>query len=107
MKFNKALFLKCMLVLAIIPFGSIFAKNNTEIERFIRQVGETNKFIEINNLWRTDNNFDKTELLKKVEHAQPLLIDYANVATLMDKKTMAISLVIPGVDGGSYTIDLA
>lgn len=107
MRLCKRFISKCVLVLAIFTFGRLSAKNNTEIERFIRQVGETNKFVEVSNLWRTDNNFDKTELLTKVERAHPLTIDYTNVAAFMEKKTMAVSLVIPGVNGGSYTIDLA
>ncbi|MCW3121728.1 MAG: C-terminal target protein [Flavipsychrobacter sp.] len=108
MSFNKSFILKCMLVLAIMPFTTAFAiEKTTEIETFIRKVKETNKFVEVNNIWSTDNNANKQELLEKVERVQTLTIDYANVASLVEKKTMAISLAVPAIGSGSYTIDLA
>lgn len=76
------------------------------METFISQIGSTNKFVTVSNIWQTDANFDKTALLTKVEDAQPLVIDYANVATLIGKNTTAISLVVPGIGGTTYTIDL-
>lgn len=104
--YKKILF-KCMLVLAILPCSVVVAKEQTPIETFISQVRTTNKFVEVSNLWSTDRNFDMTSTLTKVEKAEPLVISYDNVAGFMDSKTMAISLVVPAIGGGTYTIDMA
>src|SRR6476620_400375 len=36
-----------------------------------------------------------------------MTIDYTRVAALIEKKSMAISLTFPGINGGSHTLDLA
>ncbi|MCD6011588.1 MAG: peptidase ADAM/reprolysin [Flavipsychrobacter sp.] len=101
-------FLLCLvLVVALAPIKKVAAKDNTPIETFIQQVKQTNKFIPVNYLWQADNNFDKTDLLQNVEDAQPLTIDYSQVAVFLQKKMTAISLEIPALKGGSYTIELA
>lgn len=82
------------------------ALGNTPIEAFIQRMKTTNSFVPVSNLWQADYNFDKTELLKNVEEAQPLLINYGNVAQFMQQNNTAINLIIPGVNGNSYTIEL-
>ncbi len=103
---KKAALLKWMLVLVCLP-AALLAREEKPLETFIRQVKETNEFIPVSNIWKADHEFDKTELLKNVTKAQPLTIDYNAVATLMKKNSQAISLTVPGVSGGSYTIELA
>ncbi len=83
-----------------------FATNYTPMDAFISRMKTTNEFVTVSNIWTPDNNFDKTELLKFVEEAQPLSIDYAHVAEFMKAKHSAISLVVPGVNGSTYTIEL-
>lgn len=86
--------------------GKAEAANYTPMDAFISRMKTTNTFVEVGNIWTPNNNFDKTELLKYVEEAQPLTIDYAHVAELMKAKHAAISLVVPGVNGGTFTIEL-
>jgi len=90
-----------------LPFLQASAKENTEVESFIRHVQENTQFVTVNNIWQTDPNFDQTALLQKVDKAQPLTIDYTKVAGFMQQKNTGIKLVVPGIGGGSYTIDLA
>ena len=115
--------MKCFLLLLCLPITNVFAQSqsnqsqynttgktiqqNTPVEAFIRHIKEANQFVQVSNIWQADNNFDQTELLQKVEKAQPLTIDYSAVADLIRKNTTAISLVVPGINGGTYTIDLA
>ncbi len=103
----KRFFAYCIILMMFIPLSGAYAKDNTAIETFINSVRRTNTFVPVTNIWQADNNFDKKALLENVAAVQPLTIDYNNVAALMEQKKMAISLVIPGVNGGSYTIDLA
>lgn len=97
----------CIILVLFIPLSGAYARDNTAIETFINSVRRTNTFVPVTNIWQADNNFDKKALLENVAAVQPLTIDYNNVAALLEQKKMAISLVIPGVNGGSYTIDLA
>ncbi|MBL7693120.1 MAG: zinc-dependent metalloprotease [Flavipsychrobacter sp.] len=85
---------------------SSFATNYTPMDAFISRMKTTNEFVTVSNIWTPDNNFDKTELLKIVEEAQPLTIDYAHVAEFMKANHSAISLVVPAENGGTYTIEL-
>lgn len=88
--------------------GDNIAKQEKPVDAFIRHVHESNtQFVEINNIWQPDNNFDQTDLLKNVDKVQPLTIDYSAVASLIQKNTIAMNLVVPGINGGTYTIDLA
>jgi len=83
------------------------AQKMTEMESFIYRMGQTNQFTTISNIWQADPNFDKTEMLRKVDKAMPLTIDYSAVGELMKQKLTAITLEIPTVDGhGTYKIDL-
>jgi hypothetical protein len=98
-------------LLPVILFATMFAtavtaRTNTAMEAFIGRMKTTNNFVPVSNLWVPDNNFDKTELLKNVEEAQPLTIDYGRIATFMSAKSTAIDLIVPGVNGGTYTIEL-
>ena len=120
---KENLLIKCILLLICLPITNVFAQSQlnhsqqntaikaaqqfTPVESFIRHVGETNQFVQVNNIWQADNNFDQTLLLQNVEKVQPLTIDYAAVVSLIQKNTTAISLVVPGINGGIYTIDLA
>ena len=99
--------LSCITLAICLPFVQASAKQNTEIESFIRHVQENTQFVTVNNIWQTDPNFDQTALLQKVEKAQPLTIDYTQVAGFMLQKNTGINLVVPGIGGGTYTIDLA
>ncbi len=99
--------LKCVLVLMLLPIASVFGREGTPIETFISRVKETNTFVDVSNIWRPDNNFDKSALLKNVEDAQPLIIDYSNLSTFVKDKKRAINLVIPGMNGKTYTLELA
>jgi hypothetical protein len=99
--------LSCITLAICLPFAQASAKENTEVESFIRHVQENTQFVTVNNIWQTDPNFDQTALLQKVDKAQPLTIDYTKVAGFMQQKNTGINLVVPGIGGGSYTIDLA
>ncbi len=96
------------IMLAIcLPCMSASAKQNTEIESFIQHVHENTTFVPVSNIWAADPNFDQKDLLQKVEKAQPLTIDYTQVANFIQQKNTAINLTVPGIGGGTYTIDLA
>ena len=119
------LLLRCLLVLLCLPVSHVFAQQhataqypikdpvvqpvpkNKPMDAFIQHIGETNTFVQVSNIWQADNTFDQTILLQQVQKAQPLTIDYAAVSDLIRKNTTAISLVVPGIGGGTYTIDLA
>ncbi len=104
---KKSFISKCLLVLSTMVTTQSFAIEEKPLDAFIRHVKEAHTFAPVNNLWQSDNSFDKKELLKNVEKAQPLIIDYANVASFLQKKMTAVDLVIPGENGTSYTIELA
>jgi hypothetical protein len=103
----KNLILKVGIALFVLPFISLSLSAKTPIEAFIERVKQTNNFVTVSGLWQTNNNFDKTELLKNVEDALPLTIDYHKVGAFISENKFAINLVIPAKDGGSYTIELA
>ena len=98
----KARFL-CIMLVFLSASLSVFGKNSTPMDAFIHRMKTTNTFVPVSNLWVPDRNFDKTELLKYVEDAQPLTIDYGNIAAFMQQKNTAISLVLPAADGSTYT----
>ncbi len=97
----------CLVALSCVTSISAIAHEEKPLDAFIRHVKETHSFETVNNLWQPDASFDNRELLKNVEKAQPLTIDYTKVADFIQKKLTAIELVIPGPDGTSYTIELA
>lgn len=103
----RKLLLSSVFGLMLLPVSNVSAQERTPVETFIDQVKETNQFVNIDNIWRSDKTFDKTALLQKVEKAEPLTIDYTLVANLIKQNKTAISLVVPGIGGGFYTIDLA
>jgi len=118
---KKVTLLKLLFLMSL-PVANVFAQSvpNTRfvadkpaaevqkpLDAFIRHVGETNTFVQVSNIWSADDQFDKTDLLQSVTKVQPLTIDYTAVADLIQKNTIAISLVVPGINGGTYTIDLA
>jgi len=118
------LLLKYFLVVMFLPVAGVFAQQSvkkqqaavknftkepyerTAVETFIDHYKETNTFKEVSNIWAPDRAMDKTELLKNVARVQPLTIDYAAVANLMQKNEHTISLVVPDLNGGTYTIEL-
>jgi hypothetical protein len=104
---TKSLIQKMSIALLIVPFLSFYASAKKPVEAFIDRVRQTNNFVEVSNIWQTDNNADKTEVLKNVEKAQLLTIDFTHVAAFIQKKQLAISLVIPAAGGGTHTIELA
>ena len=105
---TRNLFRYIILLFCSFSITNTFAQNSrTPIETFIQKVQETNTFVQVSNIWQPDNTFDKTAILQKVKNAQPLTIDYTQVSALIQKNNTAISLVIPGYDGNTYTIDLA
>ncbi len=77
------------------------------VETFIAQVKATTRFVPITNIWTPDNQYDKSALLKNVQEVQPLTIDYTAVADMVNRNLTAISLVIPGAGGTTYTVELA
>jgi hypothetical protein len=95
----------CLLALSF--FSHVIAKELKPLDAFIERVKTTNKFVPVSDIWQADNVFDQRELLKHVEQAQPLTIDYSRVAALLDKKTMAINLTVPGMNGETFTLELA
>ncbi|MBC7552468.1 MAG: hypothetical protein H7257_00665, partial [Taibaiella sp.] len=99
--------LRSIIALSCFLSAPIIAQENKPLDVFIRQVKETNDFVSVSNIWHENNLFDKTAMLQKVEKAQPLLINYDNVASLLKSNHKAISLQVPGIEGGTYTIDLA
>ena len=103
----KNFILKCMLAAILLPAANLIAKESTPIETFVNSVKQTNNFIPVSNIWQPDNNFDQKEMLEIVAKAQPLTIDYSVLVGFMQQKTTAIDLILPGVGGGTYTIELA
>lgn len=103
---NNNLRFVSVLLAFLLPVFALSARDFTAMEAFIGRMKTTNNFVPVSNIWRPDNNFDKTDLLKFVEDAQPLTIDYGNIATFMGQKNAAINLIIPGINGGMYTIEL-
>ncbi len=97
----------CLVALSCVTSISAIAREEKPLDAFIRHVKESHSFVTVNDLWQTNQAFDKRELLKNVEKAQPLTIDYTKVADFLQKKMTAINLVIPGPDGTTYTIELA
>ena len=76
----------CFVALSSFAFVSAYGKGEKPLDAFIAQV---------------------KDLQQCITKGQPLTIDFAKVADLMNKKTTAINLVVPGIGGGSYTIELA
>jgi hypothetical protein len=103
---TKITSIRTLLVVCFLFAGQLWAKENA-MDVFIGRTKQTNTFAPVNGIWQADNNFDKTELLKIVADAQPLTVDYLQVAMLMKQKSTAISLTLPGVGGGSFTLELA
>lgn len=88
-------------------FLSLSGRAITPVEGFINRMRTSNTFKEVSNLWMPDDQFAKTnEMLGYVEKAQPLIINYSNLAQFMDAKNTAIHLVVPGINGGTYSLDL-
>lgn len=104
---NKKSLAAWLLLLLCLPVMQVFAKGSTPVETFIRHIKEANTFVPVSNLWTPDLAFDKKPLLEKIEKAQPLIIDYAAIAEFVKQKNTAISLEIPGINGGTYTLELA
>ena len=104
---SKNFILRCICILFVLPAAAVVAKENKPIEAFIEHVKEANRFVPISNIWQPDNSFDRSALLKNVGHVQPLTVDYGNVASFLDQKNTAINLIVPGIDGGTFTIELA
>lgn len=103
----KKLVLSAVAAICLLQPFTGFSHETSPIETFIRNVKKTDQFVRVDNIWFADNNFDKTELLKNVENAQPLGVDYVQLAIFMNQKHRAIELVIPGVDGKAHVIELA
>ncbi len=103
----RRILLKSIVALFLLQTTTINAKENTHIEGFIERVKLTNQFVTVADIWSADNNFDKTDMLKSVEKAQPLSIDYLRLNRFMAEKNTAINLVLPGSDGETYTVELA
>jgi hypothetical protein len=103
---SKRNLLFCLICLVFTPGTVLFAGENA-MDAFIHRIKQTNAFVPVNTIWHADNNFDKSALLKVVEDAQPLSIDYMQVAMFMKQKNTAITLTVPGIGGGTYTLDLA
>ena len=103
---NTTLAIACSFM-GLLPVTGATAREYSEIEAFIQHVKATNSFVTVSNIWQTDNNFDKSAMMEKVEKAQALTIDYDQVALLMKQNKTAISLELPGIGSGNYTIELA
>lgn len=103
----RRLLQKCIVALVLLQTTAIYARENTQIEGFIERVKLTNRFVTVSDIWQPDNNFDKTDILKSVDDAQPLLVDYVRLAMFMQRKSTAINLVVPGPKGQTYTLELA
>jgi len=84
-----------------------YAKDRTHIETFIYNVKKNSKLVTVSEIWSADKNLDKTELNKVYTKVQPLTLSNSQLASFMDAKNFAISLVIPTEDGSTYTLDLA
>ncbi len=116
------LLLKYFLVVMFLPVAGVFAQGikaqqqtksatkepyqRTPVETFIAHYKETNTFKEVSNIFAPDRDMDKTELLKNVARVQPLTINYTAIAELIQKNMHTISLVVPDLQGGTYTIEL-
>jgi Metallo-peptidase family M12/Secretion system C-terminal sorting domain len=83
------------------------ATSTSRVASYVRHIQENTPFVAVSDIWQPDNNFDQTLLLTKVKQAQPLTIDYTQVANFMQQKNNGIKLVVPGLGGATYTIDLA
>ncbi len=94
-------------LIALCAFTSRAQVEEKPLDAFIRHVGESHTFKTVGGIWQPDRLFDQKELLQAVEKAQPLTINFSKIATFMQQKATAIDLVIPNMDGGSYTLELA
>lgn len=103
---NKKALSCWLIVLFVLISGNIWAHKNA-MDAFINRIKQSSSFSNVSNIWQANHNFDKTELLKNVEDVQPLTIDYTQVALLIQSKKHAISLTVPGIGGGYYTLELA
>ena len=82
------------------------AQEEKPLDAFIRHVGESHTFQTVGGLWQPNQQFDQKSMLQAVERGQPLTIDFNKIAAFMQRKATAIDLVIPGIGGGSYTLEL-
>lgn len=92
--------------IALCAFTSRAQEEEKPLDAFIRHVGESHTFKTVGGIWQPNRLFDQKELLQAVERAQPLTIDFSKIATFMQNKATAIDLVIPNMDGGTYTLEL-
>jgi len=76
------------------------------VEAMVQREQSINTFTVVANIWQADNSFDKTAMLAKVKDAQPLIIDYSQVADFIQMGYPDIQLIVPKLGGGTYTIDL-
>jgi hypothetical protein len=102
---------KSYFVALMVPFllavCNLSARETTSIESWIQRIKETTTFVPITGIWQPDNTIDETALLQKVSKVSTLVIDYTKVAALVKRRNTAITLVVPGLAGNSYSIDLA
>jgi len=98
------IFLRMVIVMMVFSFSAF---SRTPVETFIYHVKEGHDFAPVTNLWQPDNDFDKTALLTEYSKIQMLRMDMSQLATFMKQQNFAISLSLPGINGGSYTVELA
>src|SRR5690348_13680496 len=91
----------------LLSFFSITAIARTPIESFIYYVKEAHNFAPVNNLWQPNNEFDKTVVSENLSRVQGLRMDAVQLSAFMKQNNFAVELTLPGIGGGSYTLELA
>jgi hypothetical protein len=97
-----------LFVFAMALFGNAYSDEGkyAPIQAMVQREQAINTFTTVTNIWQADNSFDKTALLTKVKDAQPLTIDYSQLASFMEMRYPDIQLIVPKLGGGTYIIDL-
>lgn len=97
-------FLRLAIVITTFLCNTSFAR--TPIETFIYHVKESHELTPVSNLWQPDNSFINPALREQLSKSQMLRMDPTQLALLMKQQNFALSLTVPGINGGSYTIEL-
>ncbi len=96
-----------LLIAASALFNNAYSQEkNAPMEAMVQREQGINPFVTVSNIWQADNKFDQKALLTKVSKAQPLTIDYTQLASFIESGYPDVQLVVPKIGGGTYTINL-
>lgn len=91
-------------VIMVFLCGTAFAR--TPIETFIYHVKEGHELTPVTDLWQPDNVFINSGLREHLSKYQMLRLNNVELTKIMTDQDFALSLTVPGINGGSYTIEL-